>query len=193
MKAINDWDKVQASGTYETLPAGGYVCEIKAASEKPNKNNGGSHLEILFDIVEGDYAGWFKRDWDGQMREDKFWRGIINQNIPDENSPKYEAQKSFFKRFTQNIEDSNSGYHWAWDEKTLKGKKCGIVFGEREKESKTGNIYTVTDANALVTVEAIRDGKFTVPPIKKLQKVSGGAADWTSFADAAEDESDLPF
>lgn len=168
MKAINNWNEVQAAGDIENLPAGGYVCRIEKCTEKPNKSGSGTHLEILFDVSEGDYRGWFAQDWKAQTREDKFWRGIIRQNIPDETSPKFDTQCQFFKRFTNAIEASNDGYHWDWNEAGLKGKLIGVVFGEVERESQRGTRYIVTQADSMTDVEAIRAGKYKVPARRAL-------------------------
>ena len=189
MKPINNWENVKAAGTIETLPAGAYVCEIKQAVEKPNKV-AGTHLEISFEVIEGEYKGFFERDYRGQEREDKFWRGIIRQNCPDENSPKYEAQSRFFRGFTDRVEASNPGYHWDWNEAGLKGKKIGVVFGEREKQSQKGTIYTVTDAAEIISVDDARKGKFNMPAKKTLPAANtfGGFSPVTSIS-----SDDLPF
>lgn len=191
MKPVNDWENVKPTGDFETLPIGGYICEIKSAKEKPNKNGGGTHLEIMVDVIDGDYKGFFEREYRAQSGEDKYWRGIIYQNCPNDASDKYEAQKSFFKRFTDSIEDSNSGYHWGWDESTLKGKKCGVVFGDKEKVSKKGTQYIATYADSIVSVDDIKNGKFKIPAIQKAQQ---GATAATAFSQVpAEDDSELPF
>lgn len=191
MKPINNYDTIkEASEGFETLPAGGYVCKIEKCEEKPNRNNGGTHLEIKFDIVEGEYSGWFMADWKNQNREDKYWRGVIRQNVPDENSTKYEMQCSFFKRFTNALEASNSGYHWDWNETGLKGKLIGVVFGEVERESQKGTRYTTTQADKIVSVPAIREGKFKVPEPKMLNKPATVTESFTEFT---EDDDDMPF
>ena len=192
MKAIKNWDNVQAVGGFETLPAGGYVCEIKAAKEKPNRSGSGTHLEVMFDVDEGEYKGFFAKDYKSQTREDKFWSGTIRQNVPDEASPKFEQQAGFFKRFIANIEESNPGYHWGWDESTLAGKKIGVIFGEREKQSKNGRVYTVTYAENITTVEAVKLNDYTVPPVRRLPEAAPAVPAWVADAEAAE-ESDLPF
>lgn len=189
MKPINNWENVKAAGSIETLPAGAYVCEIKQAVEKPNKT-AGTHLEISFEVIEGEYKDFFGRDYRSQDREDKFWHGIIRQNCPDENSPKYEAQSRFFRSFTDRVEESNPGYHWDWNEAGLKGKKIGVVFGEREKQSQKGTIYTVTDAAEIISVDDARKGKFNTPAKKTLPTANtfGGFAPGASV-----NSDDLPF
>lgn len=198
MKAIKNWDKVQeASSGFEVLPVGGYVCEIKMAEEKSNKNNNGTHLEISFDVCEGDYRGFFAQDYKGQTREDKFWRGVIRQNIPLEGAEKYKKQCQFFKRFTTCLEKSNEGYTWDWHEERLKGKKIGVVFGEVERESARGIRYMVTMPQTIVTVEAVRTDDYKVPEPKMLgyAALPGTApAAQNPFGSAiADDDTDLPF
>jgi hypothetical protein len=166
MNPINNWNNIEATGNkeYKPLPAGGYVAYITKVEDVPEKQ----YLRFEFDIVEGEYKGWFADDWKNQTREDKFWHGIIRQNIPDETSPKYDMQCGFFKRFTNAVEASNSGYHWDWNEVGLKGKLIGIVFGEVEKESKRGTRYMTTQPSEIVTVEAIEKDNYKVPAPKML-------------------------
>lgn len=192
MKPINGWNEVQElGGAIENLPAGAYVCEIKKCEEKPNRN-GGSRLEISFDVCEGDYRGWFMQDWRSQNREDKFWRGIVNQNVPNEDSPKYDMQCRFFKRFISNIEESNPGYHWDWNEANLKDKKIGVVFGEVERESQTGTRYMITRADSLIKVDDVRNGKFKIPAPRMLEG-SPSVASAPASVDADIPMDDVPF
>lgn len=191
MRPIQNWENVKAFREQENLPAGGYVCEIKSAKEVQNRSGSGSHLEIMLEVCEGEYAGFFERDYRGQMREDKFWRGVIRQNIPDEASDKYEMQCSFFKAFTAAVEDSNAGYHWDWDEVKLKGRKVGVIFGEREALSQRGNVYMRTEAQKVVSAELIRKGDYKVPEPKLLVSQSDNFnAGGLSELGSAED---LPF
>ena len=191
MKAIKNFEDVKAAGgQIENLPAGGYVCEIKKCSEDPNKRGTGSHLTIQFDVCEGENSGWFANDWKAQDREDKFWHGVINQNVPDESSPKYDMQCRFFKSFTNTIEESNPGYHWDWNEAGLKGKRIGVIFGEAEKQSSKGTVYIITRAESICSVDAIRKGSFKVPELKKL---SGSTVSTAPAAAEYGVSDDLPF
>ena len=47
------------------------------------------------------------------------------------------------------IEESNEGYEWNWDEKTLKGKKIGVLFG-REQYMMNGQKKWATKARAVL-------------------------------------------
>lgn len=191
MKPIENWENVKAAGSIENIPAGAYVCEIKQVVEKSNKNSSGTHLEISFEVAEGEYKDFFGRDYRNQTREDKFWRGIIRQNVPNASSDKYATQASFFRAFTDNIEDSNPGYHWDWNEAGLKGKKIGVVFGEREKQSQKGTIYTVTDATDVICVEDARAGRFKMPEKKTINHSNNAFGGFAPIAAGSAD--DLPF
>lgn len=199
MKPINNYENIkEAGGDIQNLPAGGYICTIKKCSEKDNKSGNGTHLEVLFDVIEGEWAGFFEDDYRAQYRDDKIWHGIINQNIPNENSPKYSTQCGFFKRFTNAIEDSNPGYRWDWNEAGLKDKKVGVIFREYEKQSLLGNRYMTTRAETIVSVDAIRSEKYRIPAPKMLDAASanGGGVPLpanTPVPTYQEDETDLPF
>lgn len=192
MKAISNWENIkEANGEIMNLPAGGYVCKIEKCEEKPNKFKGGTHLEILFDIAEGDYKGWYADDWKRQDREDKYWHGIIRQNVPNEDSPKYDVQCGFFKRFVNAVEAGNSGYHWDWNETGLKGKLIGVIFREVERESAKGTRYMATQADSITSVDAIRTGKFKVPAPKI--KETPATSDAPTFTADDDLDGDLPF
>lgn len=190
MKQIANWTNVkEAGGAIENLPAGAYVCKIMKCTEDKNRSSNGTHLTIQFDIAEGEYKDWFAADWKNQTREDKFWHGVINQNIPDETSPKYDTQCGFFKRFTNAVEASNPGYHWDWNEAGLKGKMIGVVFGELEKESQRGTRYMTTRADSIWSVDDVKNGKCKIPAPKMLQT----APQSYSAPSYADNEDALPF
>lgn len=193
MKPIPNFENVQVFAKIENLPAGGYICEIKKGTEKANRSGNGSHLEILLEIASGEYAGWFEKDYRSQNREDKFWRGVYNQNCPNQNSAKYEESVGFFKKFTLALEDSNPGYHWDWNEVALKGKKIGVVFGEREKLSAKGRVYTVTYAAEVVSVKDIENGEFEIPAKERLPLNQKPVDINVGFDPIEDSEDDLPF
>ena len=191
MKPINNWENVQAPSTIENLPAGAYVCDIKKVTLCDNKSGNGQHLKFEFDICEGDYKDFFAKDYRSQTREDKFWNGVIRQNIPEESDAKYEIKAGFFKRVFDYIEESNPGYRWDWNEAGLKGKKIGVTFGEKEKMSQRGNIYTITESREIISVDNARTGNFRAPEKKTLTTNANAVA---SFANTTiDDGSDLPF
>ena len=64
----------------EIIPAGGYVAKVNAAVVETTDY--GDRLIIYFDVIEGDYRGFFQKDYSEQNREDKKWRGIYRMYLP---------------------------------------------------------------------------------------------------------------
>ena len=86
MKAFSGFAP-EKSSSREQLPVGGYIAKILNAEEVTY--DWGSVLLISFDIAEGDYKDFFKKDYDAQQSEDKKWRGTYRLNIPkDDGSEK---------------------------------------------------------------------------------------------------------
>lgn len=159
--------KAEKSTTRKQLPVGGYVAKILNAEEVTY--SWGSVLEIFFDILEGAHAGFFKKDFDAQQGEDKKWRGKYRLSVPkDDGSEKDGWTKRTFNNAIYCIEDGNPGYHWNWDETTLKGKIVGVLFRNEEWEY-NGNTGWSTRACALACVGDIKDGKFKMPKDKPLK------------------------
>ena len=183
--------KKSSGGAREILPAGGYVAKIVDA--KVEETQYGDRLIVAFDIAEGDYREFFKKDFDGNTNEDRKWRGVYRLNIPaDDGSEQDGWRKRSFNNFAFAVENSNSGYTFDWDEKKLKGKLFGVLFRNKEWAFNGRSGWT-TEACSATDAQAIRDGKYKVPKDKALD---GGARFETTAAPAvAEDESsdDLPF
>lgn len=76
----DNWENVQAFSDRKTLPVGGYVCRIKQSAVQPVGD--GQQLAVLFDIVEGDYAGFYEDDFRGNTRDDKKWKGVLRIWLP---------------------------------------------------------------------------------------------------------------
>lgn len=172
MRAFNGY-KAEKAASREQLPVGGYVAKILKAKEV--SYDWGSVLLISFDIAEGPYAGFFQKDYDNQQTEDKKWRGTYRLNIPkDDGSEKDGWTKRTFGNAMWCVEDANPGYHWNWDETTLKGKLAGVLFRNEEWEwdDKTG---WRTACCAFASVGDIRDGNFKMPKDKPLKSKAAAA------------------
>jgi len=190
MKAFNGFEAKKQGGSREILPVGGYVCEIKSAKEEVF--DWGSRLALAIDVVEGEFAGFFKKDFDGNDREDKKWRGIYRISIPKDDGTEQDGwTKRTFGNFIWAVQESNPGYVWNWDEKTLKGKKIGIIYRNREWEM-NGNTGWTTEAGGAICVEDCRAGKFKMLKDKPL-KDRPAQNKTASSPDVAVDEEDLPF
>lgn len=195
MRAINNWENVKASADFTALPAGGYVCKIQGAKIRTFEGKNGSfeRLEVAVDIIEGEYKDYFRRDFDSQNTEDKKWRGVLRLYVPSgDGSDQDNWSMAKLKRFVNDVEDSNPGYHWDWEESKLKGKLVGLTF-RREEWEYNGKTGWKTNPFQAYTVEDIRQNKFQLPKDKPLKKAA--AAPMPKFEDIVDTESDddLPF
>ena len=191
IKQFKDYDQTQAYGDYEKLPKGGYVMQIKGVETRKNSN--GEYLFISGDIFEGEYMQFFTREYRNQQAEDKKWHCNYLLNIPkDDGSEQDTWTKRKFKTFTEALEDSNDGYHFDWDEQKFKGKLIGGLFNEREYETQQGQIRRATNWASVTTVDKIREGNYTLPNDKTLQKPTLPATDASGFM-STDDLDDLPF
>lgn len=170
----------------EPLPAGGYVAQIFGAKEE--SYDWGNVLVISFDIAEGKYAGYFNDLYKNTDRDDKKWKGHYRLTVPKEGSQYFESNRRIFNNAIWAIEESNSGYHWDWNEAGLKGKFIGVLFRNREWEY-NGSTGWTTECGAVTSVEKIRTGDFKIPKDKPLKKVDAPADNFTHLAT----DEDLPF
>lgn len=189
MKKLQGYDEAQAlTGEYERLEAGGYICKIKGAKEETSKN-GKKMLVIAFDIEEGEHKGFYQRQHEENMKNADpnnmpKWRGVYRQMLEGEKAVGY------LKGLMTSLENSNTNFKWDWDEKKLTGLLFGGIFGEEEYERIDGSIGTSTKLKYIRTVQAIRDGKYKVPDIKKLPQ-KGEA--FEEFLSNTNQDDDLPF
>lgn len=185
MKKPNNWDSVKATGERVKLPAGGYEAKIIGAKVAGYDGDNGPYerLEIAVDITAGEYKDYYKNDFDSSTRDDKKWKGMARFYVPtDDGSEKDEYTKSVLKSVTDAIEDSNSGYHWDWDETKLKGLKVGILVRDKEYDVE-GRHGFAPEIFRFADINRIREGKFTVPKPKMLK---GSSADTSAPAPAGD-------
>lgn len=149
------------TGGSAQIPPGAYVCEIKAAKEA--SYDWGSRLELAIDITEGEYKGFFKQQFDENTSEDKKWKGTLRITLPKDDGSEADGRlMSRLKSTITDIEESNEGFVYKWDEKTLVGKAVGIVF--RTKHTAIdGKVVAYSEACWTTTVEAVRSGKVKIP------------------------------
>ena len=177
---------------WEALPKGAYVIKILDVREEANKTSSGTHLAMPFDIAEGEYAGFYKNSFDNDTREDKKWNNdaILYVNVPEDNSPQWTIDN--FNKFMTAVEDSNEGYHWGWDESTLKNKVVGAKFCIEQSEY-NGKIYDHTKAKWFIAAQKVRDGKYgKLPNDKLVDSKDSGTGDFVKVPDNVKDE-ELPW
>lgn len=196
MKKLNGYEKAQAYSDTERLPVGGYV--LKIMDVKYQENDWGDVILLSFDIAEGDQKDFFSANWKAQTGENKKWRGTYRLRVPkDDGSEQDNWTMRRFKTVIGAFEDSNSGYHWNWDEQTLKGKLIGALFNNKEYDF-NGRHGFFTNCHSLVTVEKIRSGKFEIPADTLLKNNSSSGTPssvgdgFMNIPDDVDDEG-LPF
>lgn len=189
MKAYNDFKAERTGGSKrEILPAGGYVCNILSVKEETM--SWGSRLVLAIDVAEGEYKGFFKKDFDSNDREDKKWRGIYRVNIPnDDGTDQDNWTKRKFGNFIWSVQESNPGYTWDWNEKSLKGKKIGVIYRNREWEM-NGRTGWTTEAGGSASIDEIRSGKFR---LLKDRPLKNRPTEQTDSAEIVDSEDMLPF
>jgi hypothetical protein len=168
IQRFKDYEDTKAYGEIQQLPKGGY--ELLVMGVQVENNSKGSYMKIACDISYGEYLGFFKTDYDNQQTEDKKWHCNYLLLIPNDDGSEQDGwTKRRFKTVMEAFEDSNKGYHWNWDEQTLKGKKIGGLFNIREYE-KDGKVRSATNLAQLVSVKTIKDGTFKLPEDKLINK-----------------------
>ena len=187
--ALPKYDKTKRKKAFEQLPKGAYVICIKGAKEEPNRNGSGTHLTILFDIAEGEYAGIYKRQYDNNSNEDKKWPidGTYYLNVPDDSSQQYAWDN--WNTFFADLEDSNNGFVFNGEPKALKNKLIGGKFAIEQREF-NGQIYDSTKLRWTCVADDVREGKAGKMPNDKLVKTDAGKG----FVPVDENaDEDLPF
>lgn len=166
------YESAEAStgGEYRRMPAGGYIAVIQAVRTDGPAGNGGrvdyvnakEYIKLIWDVAEGEFAGRFSDDyWSGEDKDYGHQIFLSWKNM------------GAFKGNIQAIDESNPGFDALaafeadrWE--MFIGKKVGIVLGEEEYRANDGSVKTRFGFPRLKSVQDIRDGKFRVPPLKKL-------------------------
>jgi hypothetical protein len=168
-----NWKNIKGDdGSFKTLPAGVYKCVVKQAAVKQSKK-GKEMLVICFDIADNsEYNGYFM-DLYAKRHEEAVAKGE-QAKYPNNGCYYQLTQGEFLPRFKyiiDCIEESNGGYIFTGDEKSLVGKVFGAVMREEEYESqRDGSIKTTVKCDRIVPVSKIETTK--VPECKKLKNVS---------------------
>lgn len=183
----NNFDSVSTE-TYKQLPKGAYTSRILGVAIKNIK--GIDYLEVSTDIVMGDYKDFWAKEYRNQKSNDKYWHSNILYRIPDDNCEEWVTRN--FKRFIEAIEDSNNGYHFDWNEQTLKNKMCGGVYILKERLY-NGKKYTSTILGSICSVGDVANGTYWTPEDRLLPNAE--PAPQTTQTESLDmfDSSTLPF
>lgn len=160
-------NSIAFTGEFETLELGGHICRIKQVNVETTAT-GKEILALLFDIVGGKNDGFYQRQYTRvtENNPQARWGGVFRQFTEGNSIP-------FFKGMITSVENSNQGYTWNWDEKSLVGKMFGGIFGEEEYINSNGELKKATKCVQIRSVEQIKKG-VEIPPIKKVkQSITG--------------------
>ena len=168
--ALPTYNRNNRRRTFEALPKGAYVIKILSA-KTTTSSWGEDQIAIAFDIAEGEYKDFYKKDYGNQTGDNKWWRGTYILNPPKDGDAEWKINK--FWDFFYALEDSNPGYQFSGDtvdinKAKLAGKLLGATFRKEERPSKRDSSKTFWNTvlfNAK-PAETIRDGKFSVPKDK---------------------------
>lgn len=176
--SYNKSNRDNAATPFSTLPKGAYVCKIIRAVEVQNASGNGTHIEIGFDIAEGEYKDFYRKAFDANTNEDKKWPQDARYylNVPTDNAKEWQIQQ--WDTFWTNVEDSNPGYVFDGEGDKLNGKLFGGLFHIEQSEY-NGNIYDHTRLKWTRAADDIRNGKYGKLPNDKLvtKKPSDGSGD----------------
>lgn len=169
-----DYKKAQAfDGEVVRLPAGGYICKILNVKNEKSKT-GKKMLSIALDICEGDYSKFFMNQFENRKKTSTPDKPA---KYPNNAVIRYVLEGSYwlerFKGLMTSIEKSNDNFNWLecnHDEKKIIGLHVGAIFGEEEYEKMDGSIGVSTKVVQIRSTEAIREGNYKVPEIKKIEK-----------------------
>lgn len=178
MKPINNWNDVKSTDTDFRRPeAGGYICKIISATDVPDKE----YIRLEYDISDGEFKGY----WQETAEKFGWWGGDFYRSYK-------ESAHGMFKGFINAVEESNDGFKWQWDEKTLEGKQIGVVLGEEEYIKNDGSIGTRLKVRSTKSVQDIKDKRFRIPKLKKVEGEGSGTAAAIPTGSVIRDD-DMPF
>lgn len=153
-----DMTNVQEAGEFTTLPAGAYICIIRNVEDIEDKE----YLKVTYDIADGEFKGYY--DDIRSNHPDWEWSGAYVKSYKTKALP-------MFKRFCSAISKSNGNFIFDGgavnsDEKSLIGKKLGIVLREEEYYSNSGDKKTRLIVHREFPIDQLSAQK--VPDIKRL-------------------------
>lgn len=158
MKSI-DLTNVQEASDFKRPTPGAYVCTITSAVDVPEKE----YLILGYDIAEGEFKGYYSK-----LREDHpEWTNAGTY---------YRSYKptalGMFKRMCSAISKSNGKFVFDGktnaDEKTLIGKKIGLVFQEEEYYGNDGEKKTRLIINKECAVDDVATQR--IPLLKAIKE-----------------------
>ena len=187
MRSVN-WNNITASsdGGFTPLPAGPYVARIVNMLDNESRE----YVEVVFDIAEGEHAGYYSDDWGkSHPYAHHFFLSYKDSAL------------GMLKGRLDAIAKSNPGFdpEAAWNAGRLDmfaNRLVGINLQEEEYERNDGETGTRLNVCQVVDAQLVREGKVKPRDKKPLGggRVGGGkvATSSPSFAASAYGAS-IPF
>ena len=183
------YKEAEATGDFVRIPAGGYICRITAVENVADKK----YLWVIYDVATGEFKGLYSDEW---SKDHPYAHRFVKSYKQTGDADKDKKIMGAFKAFLRAVDESNNTNfegeaETGMNEKELVGKLIGLVIGYEEYETDRGEIRERTNVAQIKTVDAIKDGKFKVPELKKLKAKDGTTAPVQGFAPLNDE--DIPF
>lgn len=198
MKRFNDYETTKSFSNSPKLPAGAYPIKIQKVRYEEGQNGNSDRIVLKFDIAEGEFKDFYKKNYEAQTSEDKKWKGTFQIYCPkDDGSEKDGWTKSRFKTIMEDIEASNGTFKWDWDENKLEGKVVGGLFGEINTVI-DGKPITYVAMRQTVSIDNLKSGNYKIPAPQNKNGATGSAPAPISSSDgfmkvADSQEEEIPF
>lgn len=168
MRHIDNWDDIEErrDGGFQLPPPGGYIARVTAVADDERKEC----LKLNWDYAAPPWAGFNAQTF----RRAGFWPTALFRSYK-------ESALGFFKAFKTAVEQSNPGYTFDdRDPPGLRDKLIGVVLGEELYIAKSGEKRKRLYVAQVRSVQAIREGDYTLPP---LRDKTGGVPSADPFAE----------
>ena len=189
LKKIDNWDQIEGieMGEREEVKLGGHEVIIKDAYEYKSEMSGNTSLKIEIDINGKDkQAGFYQKQFDSitDLKNKKWPNGACKYVSLREET----KCQQMFKGFITAVENSNPGYKWDWDEKSLVGKKLCGVFGLEEFERQDGTVGTTVKLTQFRSLDKLPEVK-----IPKVKLLNGTYVDYDDYEESKTESSSESF
>jgi hypothetical protein len=155
MKKPEGYDEAKAiSGDFKNPVAGPYVLGIIKAEIGLTKETGKAKLVLSLDIAKGEFKNYY-RELSEKMKKDCYLK--IEQVFEGEKSLPY------FKGLIKAIEESNQGYIFNFDEKTLVRKLVGAMLQEKHYVNGDGKRKSILKVYFVCSVAKAESGTLKTP------------------------------
>ena len=149
---VANWEEVEEKSTSSLMGPGAYVVQITDI----NDNEDWEQLEVIYDVVEGEFAGKFK-----DATPDEDWKHRFYQKYS-------EKAQGFFKGFLKELATDNPKFvikDWqsTCDPRAFIGLKLGVLFRERRYINDSGEAKWGLEIVTPMSIEAVRNGEWTMP------------------------------